>query len=409
MNNGSFFAEDLDYRQRPLSCYNPPPMNDDIRQLVQAIHDAPYRLVLVTAGAGTQALSGLLGVAGASRTVLEAIVPYSEASFDEFLGQTPPQYVSMETAHFLAGRAFTRARWLEAENHPTVGLACTATIITDRPKRGKHRAHIAVWQRRRLTSYSLQLQKGIRDRHGEEGVVSRVMLKAVAKAMDLEEQLDLPLLAGDDLLIDTVDFSHSIKRLHENQLDCFGIKADGRLLASAEHPPILLSGSFNPLHEGHLGMAQAASDFLGQPVGFELSAANVDKPTLAPDTILDRLAQFAGRYTVFASNAPTFVEKARLYKNVTFVVGYDTAVRIPQPRYYQDSEANMLAALAEIRACNGRFLVAGRADDNGTFHHLDDIAMPVAVRDLFHPLPPHRFRRDISSSELRAKGLRGSR
>jgi hypothetical protein len=156
-------------------------------------------------------------------------------------------------------------------------------------------------------------------------------------------------------------------------------------------------------------MARAASDLLQQPAGFELSAANVDKPTLEADTILDRLAQFAGRYTVFTSNAPTFVEKARLYEGVTFVVGYDTAVRILQPRYYQESEAHMLEALAEIRACDSRFLVAGRTDENGAFRHLEDIAIPVAVRDLFHPLPPERFRRDISSTEMRAKGLRGSR
>jgi hypothetical protein len=156
-------------------------------------------------------------------------------------------------------------------------------------------------------------------------------------------------------------------------------------------------------------MARAAGELLGQPFGFELSAVNVDKPTLPPDMVLDRLAQFAGRYVVYASNAPTFVEKSRLYEGTTFVVGYDTAVRILQPRYYQDSEARMLAALAEIRECNSRFLVAGRADENGTFHHLDDMTIPVLVRDLFHPLPPDRFRRDISSSELRAKGMRGSR
>ncbi|MCZ7667231.1 MAG: hypothetical protein M5U34_08445 [Chloroflexi bacterium] len=61
-------------------------MDKETRQLVQAIHDSPTRLVMVTAGAGTQALSDLLGVAGASRTLLEALVPYSEAELRRIPG-----------------------------------------------------------------------------------------------------------------------------------------------------------------------------------------------------------------------------------------------------------------------------------------------------------------------------------
>ena len=45
-------------------------MQPDIHELVQAIHDSPTLTVMVTAGAGTQALADLLGVAGATRTLL---------------------------------------------------------------------------------------------------------------------------------------------------------------------------------------------------------------------------------------------------------------------------------------------------------------------------------------------------
>ena len=117
------------------------PMDKDVRQLVQLIHDSLPRIVLVAAGAGTQAISDLLGVPGASRTLLEALVPYSTAAFDSFLGQTPTQYVAEATARLMAGRAYTRAHLLADSTYPLVGLACTATIVTDRPKRGEHRAH----------------------------------------------------------------------------------------------------------------------------------------------------------------------------------------------------------------------------------------------------------------------------
>src|SRR5690554_2069691 len=133
-------------------------MEQNIHHLIQSIHDAPGRTVLVSAGAGSQALAWLLGVAGASRTLLEALIPYDQASFDDFLGRSPQQYVAPETARLMAGRALSRGRWLRTGESVT-GLACTATIATDRPKRGEHRAHIAAWQTSRIISASIQLEK----------------------------------------------------------------------------------------------------------------------------------------------------------------------------------------------------------------------------------------------------------
>lgn len=408
MNNSSFHNSGSHLKR---SCYNSPAMDADIRQLVQAVHDSPIRMVLVAAGAGTLALSDLLGVAGATRTMLEALVPYSSAAFDDFLGQTPPQYVALETARLLAGRAFTRARWLEAltGQNPVVGLACTATIITDRPKRGEHRAYIAAWQVERLVWQGIHLQKGARDRAGEEGLVSRIMLNCLSQAAGLKHRLAVPLVNGDRLEVETRDFSQKTNQLHQRAIDFFGIADNGRILTQDDRPNVLLSGAFNPLHDGHLRMAQAAAQIIGGQVAFELSAVNVDKPPLEPAVILERMAQFAGRWPVYASNAPTFLEKARLYPGTTFVVGYDTAERILQPRYYQNSEEQLLAALTEIRQYGCRFLVAGRLDRQGAFRHLEDLAIPQAYSDLFQPIPGKLFREDISSTELRQTGRRGSR
>jgi hypothetical protein len=137
-------------------------------------------------------------------------------------------------------------------------------------------------------------------------------------------------------------------------------------------------------------------------VAFELSAVNADKPRLPVPVLLDRMSQFAGGYPVFAGNAPTFLEKSRIYPGCTFVVGYDTAARIIEPRYYGGSEAGMTGALAEIRANGGRFLVAGREGDDGVFYTLDDLALPEGAADLFAAIPERRFRNDISSTEIRA-------
>ncbi len=386
-------------------------MERDLHQIVKAIHSSPARVVLVAAGAGTRALSDLLGVAGASRTLLESLIPYSETAFTEFLGQTPDQFVAADTARLLAGRAFTRARWLEAAtgNHPVIGLACTATIITDRPKRGKHRAHIAAWQTDKLVSHSLQLHKGARDRAGEEYLVSRIMLNSLAQSAGIDYQLSIPLGDGDLLEVETRDFSQIAHQLHRGKIDYFCVEDNGRIHTNTAPRYALLCGSFDPLHDGHLRMAHTAARMLEQPVAFELSAANVDKPPLSPAPILARIAQFAGRWPIVASNAPSFVEKAHLYPGTPFIVGYDTAERILQTHYYQNSQKKLLESLSKIREQGCHFLVAGRVNQEGRFLQLDNLDIPESFQNLFHAIPATQFRKDISSSQLRNSGQRGSR
>ncbi len=384
-------------------------MDTEIRQLVQNIHDCSSQVVLVAAGAGTQALSDLLGVAGATRTLLEALIPYSEAAFNEFLGQKPPQYVADETARLMAGRAFTRARWLNPGDQRVLGLACTATIITDRPKLGPHRAHLATWQPSRLICHRIHLHKGARDRAGEENVVSRILLNGLAQSCGIKQQVPVPLTSGDVLHVEVTDFKQLIEQLQRAEITYFSIYDNGRTECDQSPPEILLSGAFNPLHDGHLEMARVATQLLGKEVAFELAVDNADKPPLETKIALQRISQFAGRYTIFASNASTFAEKARLYPGTTFIVGYDTAVRILYPRYYGSSIEDLENALDKIRAMDCRFLVAGRAGDDGRFYQAGDLAVPRQYQDLFERIPSELFRKDISSTEMRQTGRKGSR
>ncbi len=208
-----------------------------MEQLVAAIHATDTLAVVAVTGGGVAALSWLLGVPGASRTVLEASVPYAAAALERLIGHRPDQSVSPETAVAMATACLQRAIELTAATRPPshpqrsslhgesppgsgestsirpygrlsalpaqsptpsgqsnvslplIGVSATAALVSDRPKRGDHRAHVglawldgstfrhpgpgqAVW--------SLHLAKGARDRIGEDALVSALVIAVLA-------------------------------------------------------------------------------------------------------------------------------------------------------------------------------------------------------------------------------------
>jgi nicotinamide mononucleotide (NMN) deamidase PncC len=375
-------------------------MDGSVRALVAALHAAPFRYVLSLAGGGVGAAEQLLTVPGGSRTILEVSVPYSEEALAGFLGRRPESFCSADTARALAARALERARWLAASS-AVAGAGCTASLRSDRPKRGDHRFYVAVQTARRVLTRSATFVKDARDREGEEAVVSAVVLNLLAEAFGLEERVPSLLLPGEELTGDSAAAGPLAAFLAgEGEVLC--IEPDGKMNPAAPPPPLLLSGSFNPLHEGHTTLANVAASLFGAPVAFELSVQNADKPPLADEEVRARMAHFAWRAPVWLARAPTFTAKARLFPGTTFVVGADTAVRILDPRYYAGSESNRDAELAGFRSRGCRFLVAGRVDATGRFLGAEDLHIPVHLTDLFRGIPASHFRRDVSSTQIRS-------
>ena len=91
-----------------------------------------------------------------------------------------------------------------------------------------------------------------------------------------------------------------------------------------------------------------------------------------------------------------YTQKAQLFADSAFVVGYDTAIRLVAQRYYNDDEAEMLSELKGMRSRGCQVLVAGRVDKEGAFRTLHDIKMSPALQELVRMpmaserLYPHR-------------------
>lgn len=163
----------------------------------------------------------------------------------------------------------------------------------------------------------------------------------------------------------------------------------------------LMPGSFNPLHEGHKRLAEVMEQLVGQPVIFELSITNVDKPWLDEKVVLNRLEQFINYKPLVISRAATFGEKAKIFGGCNYVLGYDTALRVLSSKYYDSKEA-MINKLNNITKHGGKFWVAARIQDN-ELKTLNDLIIPKDLQPFFLEIPEKLFRVDISSTLLRSQ------
>jgi nicotinic acid mononucleotide adenylyltransferase len=377
------------------------------QQLISTLHASGRKAALAITGGGSGAVGELLRVPGGSRLLIEAQIPYDERALATFLGSAPAQACSADTAIAMAQSARARAARLAPVGADLVGLGATAALVSDRPRRGEHRFHIAFANAAGIAHCTCVLAKGRRDRAAEEDLVSRAIVLWLARACGIAAPSPRRLIDADEHYAETVAAAgaavDTIDQLLAGELDRVTVQPDGQMILSAPQPLVLFPGSFNPMHEGHVLLARVAEELRQQPLAFEISVTNVDKPPLAGETVRRRLSQFAWKSPVELTRAPTFVEKSRLFPSTTFVIGADTAERLVAPKYYGDDEFRMHVALEEIANSGSSFLVAVRLDAAGRVRALNDIPVPRRYADLFTEIPEHRFRHDISSSELRAR------
>ena len=368
------------------------------------------QVVVVVSGGGTQVIPQLLAESGASNVMLEALVPYAKSAVAEFLGGNPDAYCSDRTTRQLAVAGWQRSVKLSSQGRNNVGIAATASLRSGKPKMGQHRVHVATHRVQETVTATLQLKKNARSRLEEEHVAALLCLDVLVSTVTettnhpWRKELESLLLPEEEIVRNVYKAPVCWQKLWSSEEFEEPIEINGagqiRQRLGQVNNRLIFSGSFSPLHEGHLAMARIAEEIAERPVEWELSVTNVDKPMLDYIEVSRRVEQFKGK-TLWLSRAATFIEKVHVFPQSTFVMGADTYVRLIDPKYYHGSQARLNDAMQTICRQSRGLIVFGRMQDQ-KFQNPTTCDVPPALREITYFVSEREFRMDVSSSGIRA-------
>ena len=376
--------------------------DDSIRDMVKNLYessvDAVYSLAIT--GGGVKSVDWLLSVPGASNRILEVVVPYSEPSLTEYLGKSMKKSVSLETALLLAEKAYQEAIHKHSDMNNYIGIGLTASLNTNRFKRSQNKFYMVAKTNKMVLGYCVIFRKGLRDRISEDNTTSRAVVSLMYEAAGLNNDIDIN-LTNQDKIIKYSNLESFIEKFFEGEINYVYVDPTGLASDSLDFVGGIIPGSFNPLHQGHIGMMKSGLKVLKDTnVIFELSVSNVDKPDFDRKELLCRISQFEGLFGIIITRSPMFIEKSRLFPGCKFIVGIDTMERILDKKYYQ-SEKDFTDTFSEFSRLSTNFLVAGRTGSDGIFKSLNDIKIDKNFESLISEIPESDFRIDISSKDLR--------
>ena len=390
-----------------------PPLQESLQKLIAS----DVRLSLYVSGGCSSILGWLTLLGGSSKVIAETRNLYCKGSACSLLGYDPDKFVDSNVTRDLALSAFTNTQkymYYESNNlsfdqNRVLGVGISGALRSNFERKGLHHAYISLVDQKKYTTYYIILDKNKRSREEEDYFIGYNVLNLINTPITETPTLVGELLPGDEIKVleskDTIDLL--LSTLETTTLNIIFLPGGKMLANQILKKCAVIPGSFNPLHDGHVALAEAVAkkfELKDSDIIFELSALNADKGLISREEIEKRVKVINERgFGAMLTNRPFFYAKNEYLKNGYFVVGTDTYKRIIDTKYYSNSNEVMISKLAEFLRCENHLVVAPRLNSQtNKLETLADFSVPEIFKNI-HELD--NFRMDISSTELRQKVL----
>lgn len=394
----------------------------DRESIMHLLQDSGTKFSITASGCCASILSWFTLYTGSSKSTIEASAPYSKGAIDKHLGFTPEKYASQEVSDLTAKLNFIDSQniymkekdWImtDRETIKYFGVGINGVVATSRKINGGHRCFMSMYTETDCTTVFVKLLNETMSRVNQDLLLSDLFLLQIALkcGVKLEDQYKQFL----DTNKDNVQVVSELVRKHD-LLDLVIDRgasnivqwANGKVTLNTElHGFVVVSGSFDPLHQGHLDLANLSADMhkiSDHKVIFEIALNNADKGAIDKQKVLKRMEQFKLRnLNVMVSNHMLFTQKNEYLHNGVFALGFDTYKRLFDVRYYDNSMEVLILKMGEFLRKNNRFVVFKRR--NPLTHLVEDITS-VPVPSIVKPLifENKDYLNDISSTMLRAE------